>query len=87
LLNGYQFVRSPYFENTALLVFEAMILKHFIVDVCTMFSISVHKTCHCSFIWGSPISHKPISEFCYEIGNFRTTAQIRRCTYSYIFTN
>jgi len=31
--------------------------------------------------------HKPISEFGYEIGNFRTTAQIRWCTYMYIFTN
>ena len=47
--NGYQYAYSPYFENTTLLVFGAMILKHFIVDFCIMFSISIHKTCPCSF--------------------------------------
>jgi len=31
-LNGYQYACSPYFENTTLLVFEAMLLKHLIVD-------------------------------------------------------
>ena len=48
-LNGYQYACSPYFENTTLLVFEAMLLKHLIVDFCIKFSISIHKTFPCSF--------------------------------------